>query len=166
MSEKCLETLKILLCIVAADQYAIHIDSYSICKSLVSCSIISWKYPGTNLIPNGNNICNSTPWWVLSVNLFWLSGANLIWLYISQINLCETASTSQVPHLFLRKWNGLVMSLHLGINSYWVIPADPDSVLFPSWMDRLLHWNHLGSIGIEVSWLPHSFPNSFIVGII
>ena len=55
---------------------------------------------------------------------------------IGQINLCDTASTSQIPDQVLRKWSGLAMSLQLRINSYWVIPADPGPGFFlcPGWI--------------------------------
>ena len=70
---------------------------------------------------------------------------------IVQINLCKAVSTSQVPHEVLRNWYGLVMSLQLEINAYWITPANLDLGYFQSWTDCLSYWNHGGSIGTEVS---------------
>ena len=59
-------------------------------RSHVSLSIIFWKYPGAEVIPKGNRVCNSIPLWVLSANRLWLSGANMTWLYASARSIFET----------------------------------------------------------------------------
>ena len=47
-------------------------------RSLVSLFMISWKYPGAELMPNGCLIWRKTPLGVLRARCYWLSGASPI----------------------------------------------------------------------------------------